>query len=68
MIGKEWCFSATSVYVHDSGAIVLKNFQDVLTGFLEEDGNTHNRLPTLTIQLQLLVLLKLDTSPVPFKV
>ncbi len=55
MIGKEWCFSATSVYVHDSGAIVLKNFQDVLTGFLEEDGKTRNRLPTLTIQLQLLV-------------
>ncbi len=31
MIGKEWCFSATSVYIYDSGSIVL-------TGFLEEEG------------------------------
>ncbi len=52
MIGKEWCFSVTSVCIYDSGFYRSKNFQEALNGFLEEEGKIRNRLATLTIQLQ----------------
>ncbi len=49
MIGTEWSFSVTSVYIYDSGSIVPKNFGEALNGFLEEEDKTRNRLQTLTI-------------------
>ncbi len=31
MIGMEWCFSVTSVYIYDSGSFVPKIFRRLLT-------------------------------------
>ncbi len=37
MIGMEWCFSVTPVYIYDSSSIVPKN-QESLNSFPEETG------------------------------
>ncbi len=52
MIGKEWCFGVTSVYIYDSGYIVLNIFRRLLNAPLKRQGKLHNQLPTLNFQLQ----------------
>ncbi len=46
----EW--SGASVSHQCISMTAVLSFQEALNGFLEEKGKTHNRLTTLTIQLQ----------------